>query len=672
MAGAAFAPISTAPPWDWNPIGVGIAAFNDVRRTKLMQQEEQRRQEESALNNAIKRETLPYAATAAQLELEKLRAQITASQAAASESLATAEYRRSLAQGSLEGDDDFSGLYPDQFRDLFGPGSIAPKATPGQATKQAAPISDDARRMAPQDMLDRSGPVSLSEPTSAAAGNPLLRTFADAPRSNVLDNFGADLDLTELAPVGSDASVQDVSQPISDFEKAEVMSSASRTLSQNPLTNFQPPYTGGDAKSFASQPDAETEAPQGPSDLRRFLQADKDLERNINAAVYNSSRKEAPRIQGKYRTTQKRILDEAATRFGLGPQEYDALRKFDDDSLNLYDELSRTSQGAYTPAQLVGAVQKRNAEKTEEAFAALLGKPKSGPDPEKLLDLGKKRVEALTTAAAATDDLVEKEFLNREITRLNREVSGAPTMTARDYVGIWSEKRATAPDDDTRSQLDKSFNLPNDDTVLDIDRFDNDARARKVDEATLPALRAAAMKAARDSGRPVISRGRQGISIFAPEDLTDESIGAMTGSANPVKPAPEAAPSADAPVLARVAYAIDRERVTSEEARAQKEKDMQTKRAPYEAAQEQRSAEIEEFDALYDSLVSRGGIPGQREIGGILGIETTGPNRAVDPALFDEAVTRMEQILKRLPAKDRWRASSQSRLDRVKALRPGS
>jgi hypothetical protein len=286
--------------------------------------------------------------------------------------------------------------------------------------------------------------------------------------------------------------------------------------------------------------------------------------------------------------------------------------------------------------------------------------------------LGKKRVEALTTAAAATDDLVEKEFLNREITRLNREVSGAPTMTARDYVGIWSEKRATAPDDDTRSQLDKSFNLPNDDTVLDIDRFDNDARARKVDEATLPALRAAAMKAARDSGRPVISRGRQGISIFAPEDLTDESIGAMTGSANPVKPAPEAAPSADAPVLARVAYAIDRERVTSEEARAQKEKDMQAKRAPYEAAQEQRSAEIEEFDALYDSLVSRGGIPGQREIGGILGIETTGPNRAVDPALFDEAVTRMEQILKRLPAKDRWRASSQSRLDRVKALRPGS
>lgn len=539
MAGAAFAPISTAPPWDWNPIGVGIAAFNDVRRTKLMEQEEQRRQEESALNNAIKRETLPYAATAAQLELERLRAQITASQAAASESLATAEYRRSLAQGSLEGDDDFSGLYPDQFRDLFGPGSIAPKATPGQATKQAAPISDDAARMAPQDMLDRSGPVSLSEPTSAAADNPLMRTFAEAPRSNVLDNFGADLDLTELAPVGSDASVQDVSQPISDFEKAEVMSSASRTVSQNPLTNFQTPYTGGDAESFASQPDAETEAPQGPSDLRRFLQADKDLERNINAAVYSSSRKEAPRIQGKYRTTQKRILDEAATRFGLGPQEYDAVRKFDDDSLSLYDELSRTSQGAYTPAQLVGAVQKRNAEKTEEAFAALLGKPQSTA-----IDL-----DEVKKQGDLYDTQIEMEAANplkqSALKRVKAEYLAASTgtqITGRQIVQEYLTQRAQAPDDKTRKDLDSMLQsgLPEDDTAMSFNSIAAKAKPLKDPEKELRFMREA-LNSAKANNTLIVRPTAQGIEILDKDDLTEEAIEKLI--APPAPPTAAAAPA---------------------------------------------------------------------------------------------------------------------------------
>ena len=678
MAGAAFAPISTAPPWDWNPIGVGIAAFNDTRRTALAQQAEARLQEAQGIENEVRRMTLPYAGQKAMLEVENLRADITQRQASAQSALALAEYRRSLAQGEMTSSLDSLASQHPGLSYLLGGSEVDDEVTPARA---ARPLSNDSLRLAPP-MLDSSEPISLDEvnasglPSASAKDNVLLREYAENRRPNVFDDFAIDTSkippegmladsssgLTPTAMSAMKAAGGAMDAPASSFEQEGILQSARATLNQkqNPLLNL--PIMSQD------QPQPAERSESLVSELQRYVQTDKQVQADYLRNRASMPKKERGLYDGQMSAQLKQLPIIVNQKFGLSDSAYNRVRDWSPESFSRFETLRSEAQGSFSPDEIVDLVNRENAERMAETYKRGKGAPAAVD-----LDEVKKRADLFDVQVAQETDPLKQGALKRAKAEYITSSTGAQ-VTGRQYVQEYLNQRAAAPDDGARTTLDTKLlvGLPQDDTARSFNAIAEMARTLKDQKKEISFMRDT-LRSARDKGTFIVRPTSQGISVLSPEQLTDEAIESMI--APPAPPAasnPDSAarPSADAPILEQVLFDVNQEARATEDARNQKEKTMQAARSSSEAAQEKRSQEIKEFDALYDQLVSRGNLPAQRELGGIFGVETTGRNPKISPEVFNKAAARMEQIIAQMPPKDRWRASSQSRLDRVLALRP--
>lgn len=550
---ALFEPISAAPPWGWNPIGTAVEAFNDTRRTALAQQAEARLQEAQGIENEVKRMTLPYAGQKAMLEVENLRADIAQRQAAAQSALALADYRRSLAQGEMTSSLD--SLIPQHpgLSYLLGAGADDETA-PARSTRGTS-ISDDSLRLAPP-MFDSADPVSLDAvnvdglPSASAKDNVLLREYAENRRPNVFDDFAIDTSkippegmladsssgLTPTAMSAMKAAGDAMDAPASSFEQDRVLQSAKATLNQkqNPLLNLP----------ILSQPESEAPARAASpvSDLQRYVQTEKQVQAEYFQNRARLPKKERGLYDGQMSAQLKQIPFVVNEKFGLSDSAYNRVRDWNPESFARFETLRSEAQGALSPDEIVELVNQENTERLAKIY-------KRGKETPAAVDLDavKKRADLFDVQIGQETDPVKQGALKRSKADFIASATGAQ-VTGRQYVQEYLNQRAAAPDDETRKTLDTSFQIgfPQDDSAMSFNTIAEKARPLKDPQKQISFMRDA-LRSARDNGTLIVRPTAQGISILAPEQLTDEAIESMIAPPAPPVANPEITYSADNP-----------------------------------------------------------------------------------------------------------------------------
>jgi len=458
MAGAAFAPISTAPPWDWNPIGVGIAAFNDVRRTKLMQQEEQRRQEESTIDNAIKREAMPYIAKKAQLEIANLQADIGYRTALAERQRAEATSINEERLGALEAGGSLEGLLGDPalYNRVFRRASSASTSEPKPASigLDKLPVAEEPQQSFD---LDSGAPLRLD---SSSSGNPLMNTFGQSRKPNPLDSFDARMaDYNggpppgeELAPIGSGGSAVESSKTYSPEEKDAVVASAANTLqtrggkSTNPFTEFNAPEP---------EPQAATEPTTSP--LRGLLDDYRQASTVLKSRQMEASdRRQLGRLKGAESLVAQQFINNAASDLGMGAVEFDALSKMDPTLVTEVEKYHRDSGGRGGWSGAIDYVTLAAQKRAEQQVAVDMGLVKADVvDPSKALELAKNNAEVLRAQAAVLSGRGEEtraQLLMDEADRRLLEASGAPQISDQQVALAAYQKTMSSPDAATQDK----------------------------------------------------------------------------------------------------------------------------------------------------------------------------------------------------------------------------
>lgn len=433
MAGAAFGPISTAPPWDWNPIGVAVDAFNTTRRTKLAQQAEARMQEAQAIENAVSRATLPYAAKKAQLEVENLRADIGYRTALADRQRAEAASLNEERMGALQAGGTF-GLPDEVYQGLFGtPSSSAstePVPKPAALGLDTLPIAEEPQRNFD---LDSGTPIRLD---STSTRNPLMDTFGQSRRLNPLESFDAQMaDFSdgpapgeELAPIGSGGDVIESSKTYSPEDRDAVLASAANTLqtrggkSTNPLSAFSVPEADPAPAASASQ----------ASPLRSFFENYRTAEALLTSQALTSSDKRVRGLaKGNRVLMTQGALARAASEFGMGADDFAAMSKMDPTIVDEIEQHRRKSgSGSWTGSrEYVTALRAKRAD-LEVAQDLGLVKPEAA-DPSDVFEFNMKRVDVMRARAQKLSQTnpIAASLLNQQADALEAEAAGIPQVS---------------------------------------------------------------------------------------------------------------------------------------------------------------------------------------------------------------------------------------------------
>lgn len=423
---ALFEPISAAPPWGWNPIGTAVEAFNNTRRTALAQQAEARLQEAQAIENAVARETLPYAAKKAQLEVENLRADIGYRTALAERQRAEALSLNEERMGALAAGGTF-GLPDEVYQGLFGtPSSSAstePVPKPAALGLDTLPVAEEPQRKFD---LDSGTPLRLD----SSAGNPLMDTFGQSRKPNPLESFDAQMaDFSdgpapgeELAPVGSGGNVIESSKTYSPEDRDAVLASAANTLqtrggkTTNPLSAFSVPEADPEPAS----------ASPATSPLRSLFENYRRAESLLtNQALTSSDKRQRGLAKGNAILMTQQVLDRAASEFGMGPDDFAAMSKMDPAIVDEIEQHRRQSgSGSWTGSrEYVTALR---AKRADLQVAQDLGLANDAGDPMKALEYNKDRIAIIRARADKMSETnpVRADLLRQQADAIEAEAAG--------------------------------------------------------------------------------------------------------------------------------------------------------------------------------------------------------------------------------------------------------
>lgn len=418
---ALFEPISAAPPWGWNPIGTAVEAFNDTRRTMLAQQAEARLQEAQAIENAVARETLPYAAKKAQLEVENLRADIGYRTALADRQRAEAASLNEERLGALDAGSSVEGILGNELYGRVFRRAPASSSTTSSAPKPAAIGIDELPAVAEEPQqnfnLDSGAPLRLNSST----GNTLIDTFGQARKPNPLDSFDARMvDYNsgpppgqELAPIGSTGGVIESNKTSTPEERDAVLESAARQIQTrggsspaNPLAEFNP------------APEPREEQPNTSSLgalLDDYRQAGTVLKSQQFAA---RDRRELGRLKGAVELVDQQFMNNAAADFGMGATEFAILSRMDPTIVGKVEEHYRKSGGRDGWAGSIDYVTALSKKQADLQVAQDLGLAKTeSADPQKAFELASSQAELAEKQAVALE--ARGEFTRAKMLRDN-------------------------------------------------------------------------------------------------------------------------------------------------------------------------------------------------------------------------------------------------------------
>jgi hypothetical protein len=444
-------------------MATAVEAFNATRRTALAQQAEARQQEEAAINNAIKRETMPYLAKTAQLELQRLQADI---------GYRTALAERQRAEATALNEERFGALDAESLAQEI-TGSLG--SFRRSATSDSSPVAYDLNELpaAPDEPrqsfdLDAGAPIRLNS-TSASSDNVLMNTFGKAA-ANPLDEFAPSRAQVlgpgdTLAPIGSGGDVIESDQTYSTEDRNKVMESAAKTLqtrggtlqtrdekSTNPLVTFNAPEPEPDAAPSPSQSSSPLSAL-----FDDYQQASALLKSRVSSAT---ERRDIGRIKGATALVDQQFLSTAASEFGMGPIEFEALRKMDPVLRTRVEEYHRNSGGREGWAGSIDYVTAMSAERAKlkaQQEAGLL-KP-DAEDPSKRFEYISKQVEALRSqaeTARASNQFTRASLFEDEANRRMLEVSDAPQISD-EQVALAAYRNTKSPDEKVRTDADAEF-----------------------------------------------------------------------------------------------------------------------------------------------------------------------------------------------------------------------
>ena len=458
---ALFEPISTAPPWDWNPIGVGVEMFNQTRRTALTQQAEARLQEAQGIENEVKRMELPYIAKKAQLEIANLQADIGYRTALAERQRAEALSINEERLGSLEAGGSVEGLLGS---DLAGrifrraPSASTSEPRPAPIGLDKLPVAEEPQRNFD---LDSGAPLRLD---SSSSGNPLIDTFDQSRKSNPLDSFDARMvDYNsgpppgeELAPIGSGGSAVESSKTYSPEDRDAVVASAANTLqtrggkSSNPLTEFNAP-----------EPEPEAAAEPTASPLRGLLDDYRQASTVLKSRqMETSDRRQLGRLKGAESLVAQQFINNAASDLGMGAVEFDALSKMDPTLVTEVEKYHRDSGGRGGWSGAIDYVTLAAQEQAKQKVAVDMGLVKADvADPAKSLEFAKTNADVLRAQAAVLRDRGEEtraQLLFDEADRRLLEASGAPQISDQ-QVALAAYQRMSSADAGTKEKARKEL-----------------------------------------------------------------------------------------------------------------------------------------------------------------------------------------------------------------------
>ena len=118
-----------APPWDWNPGATFVEAFNESRRTRLMQE---KAEQEAELNRIL----FPLKAQQAALELDKLQMEVERG------AMTNQIYRKALRQshsGQMQGLRDIDRSISGTTTSRWGLSRYGVNTTPSQSAASPKP-----------------------------------------------------------------------------------------------------------------------------------------------------------------------------------------------------------------------------------------------------------------------------------------------------------------------------------------------------------------------------------------------------------------------------------------------------------------------------------------------------------------------------------------------------
>lgn len=461
---ALFEPISTAPPWDWNPVGVGVEAFNASRRTALAQQAEARMQEAQVIENEVKRMELPYIAKKAQLEIANLQADIGYRTALAERQRAEATSLNEERLGSLEAGGSVEGLLGDSA--LFGrvfrrsPNASTSEPRPAPIGLDKLPVAEEPQQSFD---LDSGAPLRLD---SSSSGNPLMDTFGQSRKSNPLESFDARMvDYNsgpppgeELAPIGSGGSAVESSKTYSPEDRDAVVASAANTLqtrggkSTNPLTEFNAP-----------EPEPQAAAEPTASPLRGLLDDFRQASTVLKSRqMETSDRRQLGRLKGAESLVAQQFINNAASDLGMGAVEFDALSKMDPTLVTEVEKYHRDSGGRGGWSGAIDYVTLAAQKRAEQQVAVDMGLVKADvADPAKSLEFAKTNADVLRAQAAVLRDRGEEtraQLLIDEADRRLLEASGAPQISDQQVALAAYQRTMSSADAETKEKARKELN----------------------------------------------------------------------------------------------------------------------------------------------------------------------------------------------------------------------
>ena len=443
---------------------VAVEAFNDTRRTALAQQAEARLQEAQGIENALARETLPYAAKKAQLEVENLRADIGYRAALADRQRAEAASINEERMGALEAGSSVESLLGN---DLYGrvfrraPSASTSEPKPAAIGLDKLPIAEEPQRNFD---LDSGTPMRLD----SSAGNPLMDTFGQSRKPNPLESFDSRMaDFSngpapgeELAPIGSGGNVIESSKTYSPEDRDAVLASAANTLqtrggkSTNPLTEFNAPDP-------EPMPEAAAEPTASPLSglLNDYRQASTVLKsRQMEAG----DRRQLGRLKGAAELVDQQFINNATSDFGMGPVEFDTLAKMDPTIVAEVEKHHRASGGRDGWSGSIDYVTALRKKQADMQVARDLGLVEAEtPDLTKEFNLAKDRADLAKLQAAElrkNGEFTRADLIESAATQELLRISGAPQVSDQEVALSAYQKMKTTTDQTQRTNAETELN----------------------------------------------------------------------------------------------------------------------------------------------------------------------------------------------------------------------